>query len=56
MLFFVLSHHETLKVDVLKIPKCTIQTKERPIMVRKNAKSIKFGKDGDNIELYLPIS
>lgn len=45
-----------MKVDVLKIPKCIIQTKERSIMVRKNGKAIKFGKEGDNIELHLPIN
>ena len=56
MFFACLSQHEPLRVDVLKIPKCIIQQKERPIMVRTNAKAIKFGKEGDNVELYIPLN
>jgi hypothetical protein len=40
----------------MKIPRCVIQSSEKSIMIRKNAKNeVKFNKAGDSIELHLPI-
>ncbi|CAF0752373.1 unnamed protein product [Brachionus calyciflorus] len=47
---------QKLQVNVLKIPRCLVENKQKSIMIRKNAKAIKFEKSGDSINLLLPIS
>ena len=53
---FNASDQNPIVVNVLKIPKCVVESKERSIVIRKNSKVIKFKKDGDSIEIALPAN